>query len=65
MPSSKYYRAQARILVSLALSTNDTFKAEQFKLAAMEQLFRAKCADGAEIGPPPPEPDTGKSSDRA
>ena len=41
MPSSNYHRKQAEILAGLALSTDDATKAEQFKLAAMEQLDRA------------------------
>jgi hypothetical protein len=65
MPTSKYHREQAKILASLALSTNDALKAEQFNLAAMEQLLRARSAGGANIDPPPPEGNTGKSSDRA
>jgi hypothetical protein len=45
MPSSKYHRKQAEILAGLALSTDDATKAEQFKLAAMEQLDRAQTGD--------------------
>ena len=51
MPSSRYHRKQAEILAGLALSTDDTTKAEQFKLAAMEQLDRAQGAEGTEPGP--------------
>jgi hypothetical protein len=42
MPSSKYHRKQAELLAGLALSTDDATKAEQFKLAALEQLDRAQ-----------------------
>jgi hypothetical protein len=45
MPSSKYHRKQAEILAGLALSTDDATKAEQFKLAAMEQLDRAQSVE--------------------
>jgi hypothetical protein len=45
MPSSRYHRKQAEILAGLALSTDDATKAEQFKLAAMEQLDRAQTVD--------------------
>ena len=48
MPSSRYHRKQAEILAGLALSTDDATKAEQFKLAAMEQLDRAQSAEDAE-----------------
>jgi hypothetical protein len=48
MPSSKYHRKQAEILAGLALSTDDATKAEQFKLAAMEQLDRAQSVEDAE-----------------
>jgi hypothetical protein len=48
MPSSKYHRKQAEILAGLALSTDDVTKAEQFKLAAMEQLDRAQSAEDTE-----------------
>jgi hypothetical protein len=61
MPSPKYHRKQAEILAGLALSTDDVTKAEQFKLAAMEQLDRAQSAEDAEPGPshatgPDPQP---------
>jgi hypothetical protein len=45
MPSSKYHRKQAELLAGLALSTDDATKAEQFKLAAMEQLDRAQTVE--------------------
>jgi hypothetical protein len=45
MPSSKYHRKQAELLAGLALSTDDATKAEQFKLAALEQLDRAQSAE--------------------
>ncbi|MHB8270501.1 hypothetical protein [Bradyrhizobium sp.] len=45
MPSSRYHRKQAELLAGLALSTDDVTKAEQFKLAALEQLDRAQSAD--------------------
>ena len=48
MPSSRYHRKQAEILAGLALSTDDVTKAEQFKLAAMEQLDRAQIAQDTE-----------------
>jgi hypothetical protein len=48
MPSSRYHRKQAEILAGLALSTDDATKAEQFKLAAMEQLDRAQIAQDTE-----------------
>jgi hypothetical protein len=51
MPSPKYHRKQAEILAGLALSTDDATKAEQFKLAAMEQLDRAQSAQDTEPGP--------------
>ncbi len=51
MPSSKYHRKQAEILAGLALSTDDATKAEQFKLAAMEQLDRAQTVDETEASP--------------
>jgi hypothetical protein len=51
MPSSKYHRKQAEILAGLALSTGDDTKAEQFKLAALEQLDRAQTVEGTEAGP--------------
>jgi hypothetical protein len=50
MPSPKYHRKQAEILAGLALSTDDATKAEQFKLAAMEQLDRAQSAADSEPG---------------
>jgi hypothetical protein len=50
MPSSKYHRKQAEILAGLALSTDDSTKAEQFKLAAMEQLDRAQTVEVADPG---------------
>jgi hypothetical protein len=52
MPSSKYHHKQAELLAGLALSTDDVTKAEQFKLAAMEQLERAQSAEDTEPGPP-------------
>jgi hypothetical protein len=52
MPSSKYYREQAKVLAGLALSTNDPTEANRFKLAAMEHLERAQALDDANIGPP-------------
>jgi hypothetical protein len=51
MPSSKYHRKQAELLAGLALSTDDITKAEQFKLAAMEQLDRAQSAEDTEPSP--------------
>jgi hypothetical protein len=48
MPSSRYHRKQAEILAALALSTDDATKAEQFKLAAMEQLDRAQSVGDTE-----------------
>lgn len=48
MSSSKYHREQAKILAGLALSTGDTTKADQFKLAAMEQLDRAQTVENTE-----------------
>jgi hypothetical protein len=57
MSSSKYHRKQAEILAGLALSTDDVTKAEQFKLAAMEQLDRAQSAEDTEpahLMPPTP-----------
>jgi hypothetical protein len=51
MPSSKYHRKQAEILAGLALSTDDATKAEQFKLAAMEQLDRAQTVEDTEPNP--------------
>jgi len=51
MPSSKYHRKQAEILAGLALSTDDATKAEQFKLAAMEQLDRAQSVEVTEPSP--------------
>jgi hypothetical protein len=51
MPSSKYHRKQAELLAGLALSTGDVTKAEQFKLAAMEQLDRAQSAEDTEPSP--------------
>jgi hypothetical protein len=48
MPSSKYHRKQAELLAGLALSTDDATKAEQFKLAAMEQLDRAQTVEDTE-----------------
>lgn len=51
MPSSKYHRKQAEILAGLALSTDDATKAEQFKLAAMEQLDRAQTVEDTEASP--------------
>jgi hypothetical protein len=58
MPSPKYHRKQAEILAGLALSTDDAKKAEQFKLAAMEQLDRAQTVEIADPGPSDaPDPD--------
>ena len=51
MSSSKYHREQAKILAGLALSTGDATKADQFKLAAMEQLERAQTVEDAEASP--------------
>jgi hypothetical protein len=51
MSSSKYHRKQAEILAGLALSTGDAKKADQFKLAAMEQLERAQTVQDAEMNP--------------
>jgi hypothetical protein len=51
MPSSRYHRKQAEILAGLALSTDDATKAEQFKLAAMEQLDRAQTVEDTEASP--------------
>jgi hypothetical protein len=47
MPSSKYHQEQAKILAGLALSTKDPSKANQFKLAAMQQLERAEAVGSA------------------
>jgi hypothetical protein len=52
MPSSRYHRKQAELLAGLALSTDDATKAEQFKLAAMEQLDRAQAVEDTEAGLP-------------
>jgi hypothetical protein len=51
MPSSKYHRKQAEILAGLALSTDDATKADQFKLAAMEQLDRAQTVEVTKPSP--------------
>jgi hypothetical protein len=51
MSSSKYHRKQAEILAGLALSTGDAKKADQFKLAAMEQFERAQTVQDAEVSP--------------
>jgi hypothetical protein len=51
MSSSKYHRKQAEILAGLALSAGDATKADQFKLAAMEQLERAQTVEDAEAIP--------------
>jgi hypothetical protein len=51
MPSSKYHRKQAEILAGLALSTDNATKAEQFKLAALEQLDRAQTVGDTEASP--------------
>jgi hypothetical protein len=51
MPRSRYHRKQAELLAGLALSTDDATKAEQFKLAAMEQLDRAQSAEDTEPSP--------------
>jgi hypothetical protein len=48
MSSSQYHRKQAEILAGLALTTGDATKADQFKLAAMEQLERAQTVEDAE-----------------
>lgn len=48
MPSSRYHRKQAEILAGLALSTDDATKAEQFKLAALQQLDRAQTVGDTE-----------------
>jgi hypothetical protein len=53
MPSPKYHRKQAELLAGLALSTEDTAKADQFKLAAMEHLERAQALEAAQASPPP------------
>jgi len=57
MPSSKYHRKQAEILAGLALSTDDATKAEQFKLAALEQLDRAQTVEDTEPSPDAAGPD--------
>jgi hypothetical protein len=49
--SKKYHRKQAEILAGLALTTGDATKADQFKLAAMEQLERAQTVEDAESSP--------------
>ena len=51
MSSSKYHRKQAEILAGLALSTGDATKADQFKLAAMEQLERAQTVEDTAARP--------------
>jgi hypothetical protein len=51
MPSPRYHRKQAELLAGLALSTDDATKAEQFKLAAMEQLDRAQTVEDIEASP--------------
>ena len=51
MSSSKYHRKQAQILAGLALTAGDATKADQFKLAAMEQLERAQTVEDAESSP--------------
>jgi hypothetical protein len=51
MPSSKYHRKQAELLAGLALSTDDATKAEQFKLAALEQLDRAQTVEDSAASP--------------
>jgi hypothetical protein len=59
MSSSKYHRRQAQLLAGLALSASDATKADQFKLAAMEQLERAQTIEDAEPSPPhAPDPQT-------
>jgi hypothetical protein len=66
MPSSRYYREQAKILAGLALSTNDATEADRFNLAAMEHLQRAQALDSADRGLSlTPEPSTDKYADRA
>jgi hypothetical protein len=66
MPTSKYYREQAKILTSLALSTRDAVKAKQFDIAAMEHLARAKAMEDSAIGPSRAKaPGTDQSGDRA
>jgi hypothetical protein len=50
MPLSKYHREQAKILASLALSTRDALKAEQFNIAAMGHLERAEAMDESDDG---------------
>jgi hypothetical protein len=50
--SSTYHRKQAQILAGLALSAGDAIKADQFKLAAMEQLERAQIVEEAEANSP-------------
>jgi hypothetical protein len=45
MSNPKYHRKQAEILAGLALSTGDATKADQFKLAALEQLERAQTVE--------------------
>ena len=51
MSSSKYHRKQAQLLAGLALTAGDATKADQFKLAAMEQLERAQTVEDAEASP--------------
>jgi hypothetical protein len=51
MPSSKYHRKQAELLAGLALASDDATKAEQFKLAALEQLDRAQTVEDTEAIP--------------
>jgi hypothetical protein len=51
MPSSRYHRKQAELLAGLALSTGDSTKAEQFKLAALEQLDRAQAVKDTGASP--------------
>lgn len=59
MASSKYHHGQAKILAGLALSTGDATKADQFKLAAMQQLERAQTVEVAEASPShPTDPST-------
>jgi hypothetical protein len=52
MPTSKYYREQAKILASLALSTRDAIKAKHFDIAAMEHLARAKAIEDSDLWSP-------------
>jgi hypothetical protein len=60
MSSSKYHRKQAQILAGLALTAADATQADQFKLAAMEQLERAQSVEDAKASPSN-EPDPNKT----